>query len=233
MASADEIDLTPPEKATNPDLLRWLIYNFELAKALFLAGGSGGAPTTAEYITVSVDGGLSAERTAAVTSPIVLTDGGANNPITWSFDQTVVLGNNARVAVRKNSGAVVGTRRRLNLVEGGNITLTVADDGANEEVDVTVAATVPPAVITATQVTVTLPYPPQLSAALTVVDAAIGSGSKVLVTLAGTTPADINEIDTIDLDSLAALPTAGSMTVQMSFRTPQAGPIKLNYLVAA
>jgi hypothetical protein len=47
---------------------------------------------------------------------------------------------NARVAVNKNSGAVVGTRRRINFIEGPNVTLTVADDAGNEEVDVTVAA---------------------------------------------------------------------------------------------
>jgi hypothetical protein len=44
------------------------------------------------------------------------------------------------VIVRKNSGANVGTRPRLNLIEGSNITLTVADDSGDNEVDVTVAA---------------------------------------------------------------------------------------------
>lgn len=47
----------------------------------------------------------------------------------------------ARTTVRKNSGADVGSRRRLNLIEGANVTLTVADDSANEEVDITIAAT--------------------------------------------------------------------------------------------
>lgn len=37
-------------------------------------------------------------------------------------------------------GSLVGTRGRLNLIEGSGITLTVADDPGNEEVDVTVAA---------------------------------------------------------------------------------------------
>lgn len=45
------------------------------------------------------------------------------------------------VVVRKNSGANVGTRPRLNLIEGSNVTLTVADDGTDNEVDVTIAAT--------------------------------------------------------------------------------------------
>lgn len=47
---------------------------------------------------------------------------------------------NARVAVRKNTGADVGKRRRLNLIEGSNVTLTVTDDSGNEEIDVTIAA---------------------------------------------------------------------------------------------
>jgi len=47
----------------------------------------------------------------------------------------------AKTTVRKNTGTDVGSRRRLNLIEGSNVTLTVADDPANEEVDVTVAST--------------------------------------------------------------------------------------------
>jgi len=42
------------------------------------------------------------------------------------------------VTVRKNSGANVGTRGRLNLIEGGGITLTVADDAGGGEIDVTI-----------------------------------------------------------------------------------------------
>ena len=44
-----------------------------------------------------------------------------------------------RIAVRKNStGDDVGTRRRLNLIEGNNITLTIADDSVGNELDVTI-----------------------------------------------------------------------------------------------
>jgi len=46
----------------------------------------------------------------------------------------------ARVGVRKNSAGSVFTRRRLNLIEGNNVTLTVADDAGSEEVDVTITA---------------------------------------------------------------------------------------------
>jgi len=46
----------------------------------------------------------------------------------------------ARITVRKNTGTDVGSRRRLNFIEGTNITLTIADDAAGEEVDVTITA---------------------------------------------------------------------------------------------
>ncbi len=44
-----------------------------------------------------------------------------------------------KVEIVKNSGAVVGTRKQVNFVEGANITLTVADDAGNDQVDVTIA----------------------------------------------------------------------------------------------
>ncbi len=65
-------------------------------------------------------------------------DGVSGNP-TISLPSTVAT--NARVAVSKNSGATTGTRRRINLIEGSGITLTIADDSGNEEVDITITAT--------------------------------------------------------------------------------------------
>jgi hypothetical protein len=43
------------------------------------------------------------------------------------------------VKLRKNSGGAEFSRGRINLIEGSGITLTVADDAGNNEVDVTVA----------------------------------------------------------------------------------------------
>lgn len=56
-----------------------------------------------------------------------------NKPTLFTSDD------NARVAVKK-AGVAVGTRRGINLIEGSNVTLTVADDAGNEEVDVTITA---------------------------------------------------------------------------------------------
>jgi hypothetical protein len=83
-----------------------------------------------------------------VTSPITLTSDNIG------FDQTVALGNNARIAVSKNSGATVGTRRRMNLIEGAGVTLTIADDAGNEEVDVTIAASVAAGTVTPTSLSI-------------------------------------------------------------------------------
>jgi hypothetical protein len=44
------------------------------------------------------------------------------------------------VTIRKNSGSDVGTRPRLNFIEGSNVTLTIADDVTDDEVDITIAA---------------------------------------------------------------------------------------------
>ena len=45
-----------------------------------------------------------------------------------------------KVEIEK-AGADIGTRATLNFIEGANVTLTVADDAGNEEVDITIAAT--------------------------------------------------------------------------------------------
>lgn len=79
--------------------------------------------------------------TRAVNTASPLTGGGSlAADLTLDFDETVALGNNARVSVSKNSGATVGTRRRINFIEGSNVSLTVFDDAGNEEVDVTIAS---------------------------------------------------------------------------------------------
>ena len=50
---------------------------------------------------------------------------------------------NARVQVFKNTDASpTGTRRAVRFIEGNNVTLTVNDDSANEEVEVTIQANV-------------------------------------------------------------------------------------------
>ena len=82
---------------------------------------------------------------------------GTGDPVDLSADQVVGVINtastdlaasllpatvdaNARIVVEKN-GTAIGTRRSINFIEGSNVTLTVADDSSNEEVDVTISST--------------------------------------------------------------------------------------------
>lgn len=92
----------------------------------------------------------------------IITDPGTDSMLFWDeseshidfldFDATLAISATTigvaantsvqKVAVRKNStGGDVGTRRRLNFIEGTNITLTIADDaGADDELDITIAS---------------------------------------------------------------------------------------------
>lgn len=46
----------------------------------------------------------------------------------------------APMKAQKDGGAVVGGRRAINFVSGANMTITVADDAGNDQIDVTLAA---------------------------------------------------------------------------------------------
>ncbi len=43
--------------------------------------------------------------------------------------------------IKKNGGAVVGSRRNYNFIEGSNVTLTITDDSGADKVDITIAST--------------------------------------------------------------------------------------------
>lgn len=80
-----------------------------------------------------------AARTAAVATPeegmvSYLTD----TNLLYFYDGSAWSQIPATVNIRKNSAGTVYARPRVNFIEGGNVTLTVVDDGS--EVDVTIAA---------------------------------------------------------------------------------------------
>ncbi len=55
-------------------------------------------------------------------------------------DGTEKADNSVQKVEVASGGTLVGTRKRVNLVQGSNVTLTVADDSANNRVNVTIAA---------------------------------------------------------------------------------------------
>ncbi len=61
------------------------------------------------------------------------------NPLAGKFDMINDGVAAAALDVAKNN-VLVGTRPRLNLIEGTNVSLTIIDDAGNNEVDVTINA---------------------------------------------------------------------------------------------
>lgn len=84
-----------------------------------------------------------------------------------------------------------------------------------------------------TQAIVSPPYPASRRHTVNVVDAAMAATDKILVSLAGVAETQANASDSVDPLSMQALPKAGSFDLQLSFLTPAAGPIVINYSRAA
>jgi hypothetical protein len=64
--------------------------------------------------------------------------------------QTILAGQT--IVIRKNSTGVEIVQPRINLIEGANITITIADDSVNSEADVTFALSSSPDVATSYKV---------------------------------------------------------------------------------
>lgn len=99
-------------------------------------GGGGGAPTSASYVTVTSDPGLTDERVLAVGTGINKVDGGANSTLTLSINDGVVAtltGSRFSGPVRA-AGGLSGSLQQLDnglsyLVAGNNITITSQSNG--------------------------------------------------------------------------------------------------------
>ena len=91
-----------------------------------------GIVTASDTASGLVELATTAETTTGTDTGRAVTPAGLLNATTASNI-------NARIGVEK-AGVLVGTRRNINFIEGSNVTLTVADDAGNEEVDVTIAA---------------------------------------------------------------------------------------------
>lgn len=99
-----------------------------------------GALTAHTGLTTTAHGGIVASTDPRLTDTRTPTAHQASHQSGASDALAGLLDAVARLTVRKNTGVDVGSRRRLNLIEGANVTLTVADDAANEELGITIAA---------------------------------------------------------------------------------------------
>jgi hypothetical protein len=75
--------------------------------------------------------------TRQVLSGTGLTGGG---PLSTDITLAIVADSTNQRVVVSNAGAAIGTRRQINFIQGANVTLTVADDAANNWVSVTIAS---------------------------------------------------------------------------------------------
>lgn len=48
---------------------------------------------------------------------------------------------NQKIVICKNGGGVIGTRHKLNFIEGTNTSLTISDDNTNDKIDITITST--------------------------------------------------------------------------------------------
>lgn len=119
-----------------------------------------------------------------------LTGGGdLSADLTLDLDETVAIGNNARVKVSK-AGSGVGVRREINFIEGSGVTLGIVDDSGSEKVDVTVSAS--GSGLATGNIVITVPYV-SYQYKVNVLDASVGVASKILVWRATTAPTDPND----------------------------------------
>lgn len=65
----------------------------------------------------------------------------------------------------------------------------------------------------------------------TITNGAVSGSSRINIWLAATTADDENEIDTIDLVAISAIPGTGTFDIVVTFSQPMSGVINLNYMV--
>lgn len=147
--NAGKIKAKPVDAPVAGDDLKFLQYNHGASKFQLGTVGGGGDMLKAVYddghdvgvVAAAADSnmldGLHGAAFALVTHKDTHKTGGGAN----AFLVTDLLDGIARVTVRKNTGANVGSRRRINFVEGTGITFTVTDVAGSEEVTVRVDAT--------------------------------------------------------------------------------------------
>ncbi len=107
----------------------------------------------------------------------------------------------------QKAGTAVGTRRALNLIEGANVTLTVADDAGNDRVNVTVAA----ASGATTHNLLSATHPDTVAAAPVLGDLIAANGTPAWARLAGNTTASRKFLRQTGTGTVSAAPAWDSL----------------------
>lgn len=145
---------------------------------------------------------------------------------------TAIIDSIAKIIVRKNSGADIGARHRLNFIEGANVTLTITDDVPDDEIDIIIAS-IGGGGGTADIKPITVNVPTSKKEFSTViVDAAVTPASQINIGWGNVLQTDINHpsMDDVLFNVIAG---SGDFTLEL-FAADKAdlfGDYKLNYLV--
>jgi hypothetical protein len=128
------------------DDLKFLQYNHGASKFQLTTLPAGGDMLKADYAldAVRVKLAVDSDTVDTLHASAFATTAHKNTHKTTGSDAFIVtdlLDGIARITVRKNTGADVGSRRRINFIEGTGISFTITDVGGSEEVTVRVDAT--------------------------------------------------------------------------------------------
>ena len=182
----------------------FLEYLAGLERDLAAGGGGGGGPAVWGSITGSI--GAQADLQASLA-------GKANTSHTHTS------------AAVTDFAEAVDDRVAALLAAGSNVTLTY-DDGTNT---LTIAAA--GASILSGQAVVTVPNN-SLEWSQTVTATGVTPANRIFPSIAPHDDADENHEQFLDILGMAAMPGTGQITIDMTFATPTAGPIKLNWMAA-
>lgn len=196
--------------------------------------------SAAQHVLLAGEASFGAERILTAGDGISLVDGGAGGNLTVALDSAaagdgltytngvLAVGAGSGISVSaddvswnglaaKLGGTTAGTRRGLNFIQGSGINLTVVDDAANDEVDVTIAATSSGApagaqyVTLSTDATLTSERVLVAGAGIALTDG--GAGGNVTLNIGAGTGIVVNA-DDVALDLAAALTWTGAQTIQ-------------------
>jgi hypothetical protein len=124
--------------ASATDTLSALVGNTATTRLFLLSSGTGSAAQAPAWSAISSGDVTTALGYTPVTNArTISTSNGLSGGGDLSADRTLTWDG---LGVQKAAGTVL-TRRKINLIEGTNVTLNVADNGGQDRVDVTINAT--------------------------------------------------------------------------------------------
>jgi hypothetical protein len=100
-----------------------------------------GTSTTNAYTTFETPVKINAGDLIGFYTEVGAGSGDSNRVTAWFRSSVKDLIDENKIIIRRNSGSNVGSRPRVNFIEGNNVSITVTDDPTDQEIDVTISST--------------------------------------------------------------------------------------------